>query len=263
MDSIRKIFIALFAFLGVNSAIAQSVEDIYRISFKNRATGTARSAAMGGAFTSLGADGISMTLNPAGLGMYRSSEITFTPSLFTTTVNSFSQPDNSSLGALKTTEKNTGFTMSNFTSIFNIFSGRDNKSVRSFTIGVGYSKDSYTNYKSQSISDNSVGSIGDYFGYQLYGVNENSIKTNENDQFGVYRRSSPDLWGAIMAYSTYLVDPIEGDIPSYAINQSVLDASIDQVIPSQKITRKTMIDNFNVSAGINIGDMLYLKILFF
>ncbi|MDE6375479.1 MAG: long-chain fatty acid transporter, partial [Alistipes sp.] len=41
--------------------------------------GTARAMAMAGAFTSLGADASSMTINPAGLGMYRKSEITFTP----------------------------------------------------------------------------------------------------------------------------------------------------------------------------------------
>lgn len=41
--------------------------------------GTARAMGMGGAFTSLGADLTSMALNPAGLGMYRSSEFSFTP----------------------------------------------------------------------------------------------------------------------------------------------------------------------------------------
>ena len=41
--------------------------------------GTARVMGMGGAFTSLGADLSSMALNPAGLGMYRSNEFSFTP----------------------------------------------------------------------------------------------------------------------------------------------------------------------------------------
>lgn len=43
--------------------------------------GTARSTAMGGAFGSLGANFYSATQNPAGLGMYRSSELTITPEL--------------------------------------------------------------------------------------------------------------------------------------------------------------------------------------
>ena len=41
--------------------------------------GTARVMGMGGAFTSLGADLSSMSLNPAGLGMYRRNEISLTP----------------------------------------------------------------------------------------------------------------------------------------------------------------------------------------
>ena len=43
--------------------------------------GTARAMAMAGAFTSLGADLSSMSINPAGLGMYRHSDISITPML--------------------------------------------------------------------------------------------------------------------------------------------------------------------------------------
>jgi hypothetical protein len=50
--------------------------------------GTARSLAMGGAFGSLGADFYSASQNPAGLGMYRGSELTFTPELQYLSVNS-------------------------------------------------------------------------------------------------------------------------------------------------------------------------------
>ena len=41
--------------------------------------GTARVMGMGGAFTSLGADLSSMSINPAGLGMYRHGDISITP----------------------------------------------------------------------------------------------------------------------------------------------------------------------------------------
>ena len=54
---------------------------------------TARSAAMAGAMTSLGADASSMSINPAGLGMYRTNEVTITPMLSfsrsTTNANGF------------------------------------------------------------------------------------------------------------------------------------------------------------------------------
>ena len=53
--------------------------DIYTLSQTDFGFGTARSMAMAGAFTSLGGDLASMGINPAGLGMYRSNEISITP----------------------------------------------------------------------------------------------------------------------------------------------------------------------------------------
>ena len=43
--------------------------------------GTARSEAMGGAFGSLGGDFSSLSINPAGIGVYRHSEFMFTPNV--------------------------------------------------------------------------------------------------------------------------------------------------------------------------------------
>ena len=54
-------------------------DDMFTLSQVNFGFGSARSMAMAGAFTSLGADVASMGINPAGLGMYRSSDVSFTP----------------------------------------------------------------------------------------------------------------------------------------------------------------------------------------
>ena len=56
-----------------------SVGDISNISRTQFQYGTARSMAMGGALSSLGADASVMATNPAGLGMYSRSELTITP----------------------------------------------------------------------------------------------------------------------------------------------------------------------------------------
>src|SRR5674536_391977 len=68
----------LFMFQGV---IAQNVDDALRYS-QSFYGGTARFMSMGGAFTALGGDISSLSQNPAGLGVFRSSEITLTPQLF-------------------------------------------------------------------------------------------------------------------------------------------------------------------------------------
>jgi hypothetical protein len=61
--------------------IAQTVDDALRYS-QVFYGGTARFMSMGGAFTALGADISSLSQNPAGLGVFRSSEFTITPQLF-------------------------------------------------------------------------------------------------------------------------------------------------------------------------------------
>ena len=58
-------------------AAAQSAVDAYNIT-PTQQRGTARFISMGGAFTSLGGDISSMTQNPAGLGIYRKSDIGLT-----------------------------------------------------------------------------------------------------------------------------------------------------------------------------------------
>jgi hypothetical protein len=49
--------------------------------------GTARTVALGGAFGALGGDFYSASQNPAGLGVYRRSELVFTPELYNTSVD--------------------------------------------------------------------------------------------------------------------------------------------------------------------------------
>ena len=62
-------------------SFGQDEVDALRYS-QNHIIGTARSAAMAGAFGALGADFSALSTNPAGIGMYRSSEFIITPQLY-------------------------------------------------------------------------------------------------------------------------------------------------------------------------------------
>ena len=64
--------------LSSGVVFAQGELDAYRYS-QTELNGTARYLGMGGAFGALGGDISSMSSNPAGLGIYRSSEIVTTP----------------------------------------------------------------------------------------------------------------------------------------------------------------------------------------
>jgi hypothetical protein len=79
MKKICLFIVAVFSVLA--GAKAQNVDDVLRYS-QNFYGGTARFMSMGGAFTSLGGDVSTLGQNPAGIGVFRSSEFTITPQLF-------------------------------------------------------------------------------------------------------------------------------------------------------------------------------------
>jgi hypothetical protein len=76
----KRYYVATISLIfGVSILMAQDETDVLRLS-QNYTLGTARSAGMGGAVGALGGDFSSISLNPAGLGIYRGSEFSFTPS---------------------------------------------------------------------------------------------------------------------------------------------------------------------------------------
>src|ERR1035437_8662519 len=77
-----KILIAITAIVLPVAVIAQSAVDAIRYSAIYFG-GTARYSSMGGAFGAIGADFSTLSTNPAGLGVYRKNEFTFTPSFYT------------------------------------------------------------------------------------------------------------------------------------------------------------------------------------
>ena len=77
----KKLFLILLA-IAPFYINGQNIIDIYNISAVNY-QGTAKSAAMGNAMGAVGEDFSAISINPAGLGLYRKSTFSFTPSLST------------------------------------------------------------------------------------------------------------------------------------------------------------------------------------
>jgi len=76
MNRIAQIFCFL---LLVNFLNAQTINDALRYSFLELGGGTARTIGLGGSMGAIGADYATLSTNPAGLAMYRSSEFVITP----------------------------------------------------------------------------------------------------------------------------------------------------------------------------------------
>jgi hypothetical protein len=110
--NMKKIMIIGILLAGSLLAKAQNEVDALLFS-QSYYQGTARSMAMGGAFGALGADFSALSTNPAGLGLYRSSEFTFTPEISTgktaSTYNTmFGEDSRTNLGI-----SNLGFVLTN------------------------------------------------------------------------------------------------------------------------------------------------------
>jgi len=83
----NNLYITLIALLSSSFALAQNSVDVLRYSQTN-VGGTARSMAHGGAFGAVGADFSSLSINPAGIGLYKKSELSLTPTFYLSNVNS-------------------------------------------------------------------------------------------------------------------------------------------------------------------------------
>ncbi|MDP4183949.1 MAG: outer membrane protein transport protein [Bacteroidota bacterium] len=76
----RLLYSIILTIFATGVLYAQDARDALRLSFYN-VNGTARSAGMGNAIGALGGDFASLSINPAGSAIYRSTEFSFTPSL--------------------------------------------------------------------------------------------------------------------------------------------------------------------------------------
>jgi hypothetical protein len=139
-------------------AVAQDEVDALRYS-RQTVMGTARSMGIGGALGSVGGDFSSLSVNPAGIGIYRSSEFMFTPSI--------------KLGNVKSTyignSTSDNATRFNFNNIGVVLTGTANgkryqrskwKSV-SFGIGINRIADFTRNYT--YAGDNNTSSLSEIF----------------------------------------------------------------------------------------------------
>ena len=122
----RTALTILLSVMTIASASAQSAYDAWLLS-ENNYEGTARSVAMGNAFTALGGDLGAVSINPAGSAVAGYSQFTLTPSLtFSTNIASGAPFDNNPAPYFqnKTKSRMTDLGLSNLGFSFNFDTGR-------------------------------------------------------------------------------------------------------------------------------------------
>jgi hypothetical protein len=237
---------------------AQGHEDILRFSRYNYSFGTARSAAMGGAFASLGADLSVMTLNPAGLGMYRGSELSLSPSFSSTSIRTTNFDD---LGTFDATMNKSHFTLNNAGVAFNLYAGSGN--LTSVTFGFNYNKLADLGSASRVIGRSDRNSMLDMFAEQLSNQNVDPDAIGGYLDNGKFPNGDFNLLGALMAYDAYLTNKPAADANGnfiYGLNDQLSPGAITRS-DFRKTTRGT-VGQYDLGLGMNLSNTVYVGLGF-
>lgn len=247
----RKISILTFCIAGLLTAgtvSGQTHEDLFRYSDQSTSFGTARSAAMGGAYSSLGADLSSMAINPAGLGMYRRSEIGFTLGY----TNLTTKTDHNDRAHYSNSENRGRFALNNIGAAFNVYNGSGG--LTSMTFGFNYNKMIDHNSKTM-VRGLSITSMADMFLDQAHYNDLNPTKVDDLIKNG---GKYAGIMGAVLAAGGGLLE--WDDEVGYNLNNTIRYGSELYSEMIQKTTGST--GQYDISLGMNFGNKVYFGLGF-
>jgi hypothetical protein len=237
----KKISLTLTAAFALFSGLfAQNVDDALRYS-QVFYGGTARFMSMGGAFTALGGDMSTLSQNPAGIGVFRTSEISVTPQL---------DYINSTAGFHGTTSDYLyNFNLSQAGFVSNIMSSHNSTGLVKFNFGYTFNKTNNLHQTTRITGINNTSSMADYWA----GVGEGT--------------SYKDLSGPEgLAFDTWVIDTITG---SGGRSYGTVFSNYGDNPPSkygQTVSRLITNDGFTgehaISFGGNYSDKVYFGATF-
>lgn len=223
--------------------------------------GTARATGMGGAFVSLGADMTALSLNPAGLGMYRRSEFSITPLV------SLARAETPGTGSWAENSKNR-FALANIGAALNVYQSASG-SLTSVTLGIGMNRVADFNTRYSFSSDTrfdpalgSVPSIADvYVGMFERGENGARIfpeRREDGDPNGALAFRNPYFWPAVLGYKAAMVHVAErnGDPSTQVWERDAIGPSAS-ILRSVDVINSGSINEFDLSFGANINNIVY------
>lgn len=230
----------ILALIGITPMMlmAQSAIDAYQLS-QSDLKGTARFMSMAGAFGALGGDLSTLNQNPAGIGVYRSSEIGMSLNL------DFQGTETNSMGSIMKADQ-TKFTCNNFGYVGAV--KLDSEVMPYFTWGASFNRVASFDRKYQGFIPSLNTSLSNFVANNTNGWDEGELNMNYYDSYAP--------WLSILAYDAYMIHP-NGNSSYDGMYQDGTrgNASFD-------VREKGYVDEYSINFGGNIMNTLYWGIGF-
>lgn len=241
----KKTLLALATAAAVPAGVmAQSAVDAYTLSQTDQ-RGTARFMSMGGAFTALGGDLSTLNQNPAGIGVYRRSEIGATLDISPRRITSESPDTKIGVSKTKAYCNNFGY----------VGSARLTGPLRTFNWGVTYNRVASFDRVFNVYNASSPSSVSDYIASYTSNAGYSASSMEFTDSNNPY--TNPDLdWLSILAYSSYMINPTSNNRYVGLTQNGTIGDSYSQVRESGYV------DEYAIDFGGNVSDVVYWGIGF-
>ena len=258
----KAALIILLTAASMVTGFAQTAYDAFLFS-ENNYEGTARTVAMGNAFTALGGDLGSIGLNPAGSAVAKYSQVSITPSLtFTTnTTQGVSPYDDGSLPYFENEYRNrhTAFSLPNLGITFNWNTGRTS-GLKNVTFGF---VSNCTNSWNEDVYAAGTNSTTSFMGSMAYGATMNGYlgsQLNRDDAYDYFP------WKDVVGYHSGMISTFGGYDDQFVgaselifdnngMTEITLGGPLDQTYGRQVRGRK---NEYLINVGMNISDFLYI-----
>ena len=242
----KKLILTLFAVAALMSvSFGQYVDQALIFSQQNFGS-TARSKAMGNAFGAVGGDFSSLSINPAGLGIYMRSEVTTTLNMI-----GLNSTEATYQGQI-TDDRRNSFNFRNFGYVLATPVQGGGSGLVSFNFGIGFNK---LNNFNQTISVGKNGSPHsrmDAFAENTNGINS----TNLLDENNPYTNGTP--WESKLAWETYLINvknPDQNHMGNTYESILLINELVDENLT---VNKEGFLNEYLASFGANFNHQLYI-----
>ena len=216
--------------------------------------GTARTAAMGNAFISLGGDIGALSINPASSAVYKYSEFSITPS-----VNGFISSSDYLNNISNSNSNSMGISSLGYVGYLN----KHNRAKNNSTFNIAFAINKLNNFNSR-FSASGTTDQSSWLSTVAYGADGylgSELDMGSNDGFP-FNLGVP--WRSVLAYNAFLIDPLpDSDDTYFGATENLTGTSIAIAGDlDQSFTRETSgsLSEFVINAGGGIGNRLFYGI---